>query len=185
MSDDGGNCWEGLRDAARDAAEGARSGLALESASSWSGSMVLLFFLTLVVVPIRDVPDLDGNWSGRQFGDNGAFSSYSRAGDLPPAIKKLEFEKDFSTVCTVIYTGTEGGFISHLRACGEDVEYLGLPTKVVEERQEDGVLVLEQAKEGSPCNHGRAERLLGAGCQDKGEGEQGWRCGINGVIYEK
>ncbi len=39
MSDDGGNCWEELRDAARDAAEGARPGLALESASSWSGSV--------------------------------------------------------------------------------------------------------------------------------------------------
>ncbi len=40
MSDDGGNCWEELRDDVRDAAEGAQPGLALKS-QSWSGSMVV------------------------------------------------------------------------------------------------------------------------------------------------
>ncbi len=41
MSDDGGNCWEELRDDVCNAVEGARLGLALKSAQSWSGSMVV------------------------------------------------------------------------------------------------------------------------------------------------
>ncbi len=41
MSDDGGNCWEELRDDVSNAGEGARLGVAMRLAQSHRGSMVI------------------------------------------------------------------------------------------------------------------------------------------------
>jgi hypothetical protein len=87
----------------------------------------------IVVIPVRDVPDVGGNWSGPQGDYNGAFRSRCRASNLPPTIKELDLEKNFFTVLPVVYTVMEGGFICDLWACGKDIEYLGLLPKLVEE----------------------------------------------------